>query len=127
MAINVKIYNHSACITMSGRFDFKVHRDFKDAYAPLLDDAAVHEIDIEMSKVDYIDSSALGMLMLLYERAKEANKSVELPNPSRAVSQMLEVANFDRIFNIKHTASLNTENRQNSYGKLEAAVAPLAP
>lgn len=101
MTINAQIHDHSARITMSGRFDFKVHRDFKDAYAPLLDDAAVHRIDIEMSQVDYIDSSALGMLMLLHERAKSANKTVELPNPSRAVSQMLDVANFDRVFNIR--------------------------
>lgn len=106
MTINAQIHDHSARITMSGRFDFKVHRDFKDAYAPLLDDAAVHGIDIELSKVDYIDSSALGMLMLLHERAKSANKTVGLLNASCAVSQMLEVSNFDRIFNIK--SSLNS-------------------
>ena len=78
MAINVQIYDRSARIAMSGRFDFQVHRDFKDAYTPLLDNAAVREIEVEMSKVDYLDSSALGMLMLLNERAKAANKPVSL-------------------------------------------------
>lgn len=127
MTINIQTYDHSARINMTGRFDFKVHRDFKNAYAPLLNDAAVQVIDIEMSKVDYIDSSALGMLMLLYERAKAANKTIELPNPSRAVSQMLEVANFDRIINIKQTALPNAESRNNLYGCLNAVVASTAP
>ena len=65
MAINVQVQDHMARINMFGRFDFQVHREFKDAYTPLLDNNAVREIEIEMSKVDYLDSSALGMLMLL--------------------------------------------------------------
>ncbi|MFZ2300412.1 MAG: STAS domain-containing protein [Gallionella sp.] len=101
MAINVQIHDRSARIAMSGRFDFQVHRDFKDAYTPLLDNAAIHEIEVEMSKVDYLDSSALGMLMLLNERSRAANKSVALLNTSGVVSQVLEVANFSKIFNIK--------------------------
>ena len=104
MAISVQIHDRSARISMSGRFDFQVHRDFKDAYTPLLENAAVREIEVEMSKVDYLDSSALGMLMLLNERAKAANKPVALLNTSGVVSQVLEVANFSKIFNIKHTA-----------------------
>ena len=104
MAIHVQIHDRLAQIAMSGRFDFQVHRDFKDAYTPLLDNAAVREIEVEMSKVDYLDSSALGMLMLLNERAKAANKPVSLLNTSGVVSQVLEVANFSKIFDIKHKA-----------------------
>lgn len=117
MAINVRVHDHSARIAMSGRFDFQVHRNFKDAYMPLLGDAGLHEIEIEMSKVDYIDSSALGMLVLLNDRAKEANKSVALLNASDAVSQLLEVANFSQIFSIRHAASFNTEGSKNRGAK----------
>ena len=112
MAINVRIHDHSARLDMSGRFDFQVHRNFKDAYMPLLGDAALHEIEIEMSKVDYIDSSALGMLVLFNDRAIEVNKSVALLNASSAVSVLLEVANFSKLFSIRHTAAFSTENRK---------------
>ncbi|MDD2914802.1 MAG: STAS domain-containing protein [Gallionella sp.] len=115
MAINVRIYDRSARVAMSGRFDFQVHRDFKDAYAPLLDNAAVHEIEIEMSQLDYVDSSALGMLMLLNERANAANKTVSLLNTAGAVSKLLEVANFNQIFNIKHTSVFIPDSRNNAY------------
>lgn len=103
MAINVQINDHMARIVMSGRFEFQMHRAFKDAYMPLINDAAVREIEFELSKVDYLDSAALGMLMLLNERAKEANKPVALLNVSGVVSQVMEVANFSKIFNIKNT------------------------
>ncbi len=101
MAINVQILDHAARINMYGRFDFQVHREFKDAYTPLLDNPVVREIEVEMSKVDYLDSSALGMLMLLNERAKAVNKPVTLLNTSGVVSQVLGVANFSKIFNIR--------------------------
>ena len=78
MAINVQILDRAGRINMYGRFDFQVHREFKEAYTPLLDNPAVREIEVEMSKVDYLDSSALGMLMLLNERAKAVNKPVTL-------------------------------------------------
>jgi anti-anti-sigma factor len=101
MSINVTIRDNVARISMSGRFDFQVHREFKDAYTAQLANAAAREIEIEMSRVDYLDSSALGMLILLNERAKEANKSITLLTPSAVVAQVLNVANFSKIFNIK--------------------------
>jgi len=112
MAINVQLYKHSVRVVMTGRFDFLVHRNFKDAYMPLLGNAAFHEIEIEMSKVDYIDSSALGMLALLNDRAKAANQTVALHNPSSAVQQLLEIANFDKIFSIRHAASFSAESKR---------------
>lgn len=104
MALETRILGNVARITMSGRFDFQIHRDFKDAYTPLLENTAVQQIEIEMSRLDYLDSSALGMLMLLNERAKAANRSVVLVNPSGVVDQVLEVANFGRLFTIKKGA-----------------------
>lgn len=104
MALETRILGNVARITMSGRFDFQIHRDFKDAYTPLLENTAVQQIEIEMSRLDYLDSSALGMLMLLNERAKAADRSVVLVNPSGVVDQVLEVANFGRLFTIKKGA-----------------------
>ena len=102
MDINVQIRNSSARISLSGRFDFDLHRDFSNVYSPLLANAAVKEIEIELSKVDYLDSAALGMLMLLNERAKDAGKSILLLNISDVVSKIFAVANFHRMFKIKN-------------------------
>lgn len=101
MTINVNIRDNAARLSMSGRFDFQVHREFKNAYSAQLSNAAVKEIEIEMSRVEYLDSSALGMLILLNERAKEAKKNVVLLSPSAVVEQVLNVANFGKIFTIK--------------------------
>lgn len=104
MALEIQIRENVARIIMKGRFDFQVHREFKEAYTKLFDVANVQQIEIEMSKLDYLDSSALGMLMLLNERAKSVNKTITLVNPSGVVSQVLEVANFNRLFTITQSA-----------------------
>jgi anti-anti-sigma factor len=101
MAIDVQVRDSVGRIVMSGRFDFQIHREFKEAYSKLIVNSAVQQIEIEMSRLDYLDSSALGMLMLLNERVGAANKTVMLLNPSKAVNQVLEVANFNRLFTIK--------------------------
>lgn len=101
MAVDVEINGSVARLGMTGQFNFQAHRPFKEAYAALIENSAISEIEVEMSRLDYMDSSALGMLMLLNERAKATNKNVVLLNPSGAVSQVLEVANFGKIFNIK--------------------------
>jgi anti-anti-sigma factor len=105
MGINSCINGNAAHITISGRFDYQLHREFKEAYSPLIKDENVREIGIELSLVDYLDSSALGMLMLLNERASNSHKSVTLFNPSGVASHVLDVANFSEVFTITHSGS----------------------
>jgi len=100
MTLETQIREDAGIIVMKGRFDFQVHKEFKEAYSRLFENAAVRKIEIEMSRLEYLDSSALGMLMLLNERAKAVNKTISLANPSGVVDQVLEVANFNRLFNI---------------------------
>lgn len=88
-------------VSLSGRFDFNSHREFRGAYEPALGDNAVKEIEVDMGAVDYLDSSALGMLLLLREKATEAKKPLSLANCRGVVKQVLDVANFSKLFTIR--------------------------
>lgn len=101
MDIIGRVDKQQGVISIRGRFNFIVHREFKKHYTEMLGNAEIREIEINMRDVDFIDSAALGMLMLLNERAHAVNKSVVLAHPSGSVSKLLEVANFDKIFTIK--------------------------
>jgi anti-anti-sigma factor len=50
--------------------------------------------------VEYIDSSALGMLLVLRDKAKESGKSVRLVNCHGMIKQVLDIAHFERFFEI---------------------------
>lgn len=90
-----------ATIGLSGRFDFNGRKPFREAYDPFLSDAGVRSIEIGLREVDYVDSSALGILLLLRERAEEAGKKVVLVGARDTVAKVLTVANFKRLFEIR--------------------------
>ena len=46
----------------------------------------------------YIDSSALGMLLMLRDRAKKQNMTVTLANAQGRIRQVLDTAQFERLF-----------------------------
>ncbi len=93
--------NTSATLALEGRFDFNSHRDFRGAYDGLLGDPGVREIVVNFAQVDYLDSSALGMLLLLREKAESGGKAIGLTGLQGTVKQVLEIANFQRLFTIK--------------------------
>lgn len=99
--IKTALDNGQATIYLSGRFDFNSHRQFRDSYEPMMSDGNVKTLVIDLGSVDYLDSSALGMLLLVREKAAGANKPLALANARGVVQQVLEVANFGKLFTIK--------------------------
>ncbi|HEX4909989.1 MAG TPA: STAS domain-containing protein [Permianibacter sp.] len=91
----------TAVIRLQSKFDFSWFSRFKELYEPLLADSAVREIAVNFADVNYIDSSALGMLMLLKERADAAGKRVRLVQCQGYAKELLTVANFQSKFTME--------------------------
>lgn len=90
----------TAEVRLSGRFDFNAHRDFRNAYEPLMAESDIRAVTIDMGGGEYLDSSALGMLLMLRDKAGAANKALTLTNVRGPVKQVLEIANFGKLFRI---------------------------
>jgi anti-anti-sigma factor len=99
MQTNVTKLDGKTVIQLQGRFDFNAHREFREAV-----DLAVKEshpqIQVDLGAVDYLDSSALGMLLMLRDKAKSAGKDVSLSNARGSVKQVIEIANFGKLFSL---------------------------
>lgn len=87
----------TALIQIRGRFDFSIHKAFRDAYKNV---SSVRKIIVDLSQVEYMDSAALGMLLLLREHAHSHSASVTLRAPRADVNRVLDIANFGRLFEI---------------------------
>jgi anti-anti-sigma factor len=101
MHIDTSTHSHQARIRLSGRFDFNSHRNFKQACEGPLTAAAVGEVVVDMAAVDYLDSSALGMLLILRDRGAAANKQIVIENCAGTVSEVLRIANFQKLFTMR--------------------------
>lgn len=100
MQVNVINNAGTVDLRLSGRFDFNAHREFRNAYEPAIADAQVRALNVDMGGVDYLDSSALGMLLMLRDKAGAANKALALINVHGQVKQVLEIVNFGKLFRI---------------------------
>ncbi|WP_018409939.1 STAS domain-containing protein [Methyloversatilis thermotolerans] len=90
----------SACVALSGRFDFSSHRDFREITESLLAQGDIRHIELDLSAVEYMDSSALGMLLMLRDKARAADCDITLAHCVQSVREVIEVANFHKLFSV---------------------------
>lgn len=98
MAISseMKAGGQEVTIKISGRFDFSSHQEFREAYEQPDGGAAKYRID--MQDASYLDSSALGMLLLLRDYAGGDQANVEIVNCNPDVRKILSISNFEQLF-----------------------------
>jgi anti-anti-sigma factor len=84
-------------IRIHGHFGYQVYREFRDAYQH---QAPGMRYVIDLQHTDYMDSSALGMLLVLREHAGSGSASVAITRCKPEVRKILQIANFERLFDI---------------------------
>jgi len=100
MQISHRTSDNKAIVSLTGRFDFNAHREFRSAYEEAISGDGIKALEVDLSGVDYLDSSALGMLLMLKERASSRNLQLSITHCRDSVKQILEIANFGKLFNI---------------------------
>jgi len=85
-------------ISVEGRFDFSSHQAFRDAYEQA--DGGVERYIIDLSETTYLDSSALGMLLLLRDHAGGDAARISIENCNSDVRRILSISNFEQLFSI---------------------------
>jgi anti-anti-sigma factor len=85
-------------INIKGRFDFSSHQAFRDAYEGAGGADVAYTID--MAETTYLDSSALGMLLLLRDYAGGDKAGVAIVNCNPDVRKILTISNFEQLFKI---------------------------
>ena len=85
-------------ITVAGKFDFQLYDEFRASYADTAGDGVEYVVDL--AETEYLDSSALGMLLLLREHAGGESSSIEITKASPEVRKILDVANFGKLFKL---------------------------
>jgi len=100
MAISAKSSDDGSelIINIQGRFDFSSHQDFRSAYENVSDQPQRYCVD--MNETTYLDSSALGMLLLLRDHAGGDDSDITITNCNADVKKILTISNFEQLFTI---------------------------
>ncbi|WP_411382989.1 STAS domain-containing protein [Pseudomonas sp. L7] len=85
-------------IKVKGHFDFGKHQEFRDAYERL--DPTPNSVVVDLKDATYLDSSALGMLLLLRDHAGGERSDIKVINTSSDVRKILAISNFEKLFDV---------------------------
>ena len=80
-----------------GHFGFSIYEKFRAAYER--GSRETHYV-VDLADVASMDSSALGMLLVLRDQQGGDHARVEITHCSGEVRKILQIANFDRLFRI---------------------------
>ncbi len=98
MEIQVKVsadYN-ILTLTLMGKFDYTCQQDFQSSYEVI--DPIPAKIVIDTLEVTSIDSSALGMLLLLRNHAGGDTADISIINAKPDIYRLLHTCKFDELF-----------------------------
>ena len=86
-------------IRTDNKVDYNAQTDFRACYSEEKDHDITYIID--MRDTSYMDSSSLGILLLLREHVGNDRNRISICNCSRDIKNILEISNFDRLFTIE--------------------------
>jgi len=86
-------------IHISGQFNFSVYKEFREACQRSAQSAEASYV-IDLGGTEYLDSSALGMLLLLREQTGSDRARIEITRCRPEIRKIFTIANFDRLFRI---------------------------
>lgn len=100
MAISTQLLDDGAelIIKVDGRFDFSAHQTFRRAYESVQPAPLRYRVD--MAGASYLDSSALGMLLLLRDHAGGDDADIRIIHCNDDVRKIFTISNFQRLFDI---------------------------
>ena len=85
-------------IELDDKFDFGKVQEFRDAYMSL--PQTVETVEVDLGKTEYMDSSALGMLLNMQKTLADKSLKYKITHCSPQVGRILTISRFDKKFAI---------------------------
>ncbi len=87
-------------IQIEGRFDASSLDDFRKCYESAQGEAP-ERYTVDLKEAVYLDSSALGMLLVLRDFAGGESAQITISNCSEQVKKIFAISSFEQLFTIQ--------------------------
>lgn len=90
---------HAITIALNGSFDAAASREARELFNSLLAQGN-KEFIVDLSGVDFIDSSGLGALVGFFKKVRVGEGDLKLSGPREPIRKILELTHLDKVFAI---------------------------
>lgn len=98
--MNFNIDSEKRVAEIEGELTFTDHSSFKQLVSTLFE-GNVSPIVLDLSKLEFIDSAGLGMLLLVRDEVNKSAKKLILRGPRGQVKRMFAVTKFETLFAVE--------------------------
>lgn len=112
MTMELNTQGDSFVLRIFDRFDSSSYSEFKNICEQIFSNKLIKKISVDVSSLNYMDSSAMGMLMILDEKAEQTKKTVTLTSVPGTVANILKIANADKLFTINLPSGMKFDLRK---------------
>jgi len=88
-------------LKLRGRFDWHRINDFSVEATKNVSEPGIQGITIDLGDVDYIDSSAIGALLVLRDKMRLSNQTLTLTSATGSVLETLKNMSIDKLIAVK--------------------------
>ena len=100
MSISVNQANDVLDVRLGARLTFSDHEDFGDVLTQI-EETDVKRIIFDFAETDFIDSSALGMLLIAKDVASDRGAAITLRKANADIRRLFELGSFAEYFEIE--------------------------
>lgn len=93
----------SCIVDVSGEVDVSNADELRDAINDIITNGTATSVDIDLTKVPYIDSTGIGVLVGATHRAREAAKTVSVVCPNENILRVFNLLGVDEQLDVRST------------------------
>ena len=99
MSYKVSEEGNISTVHLDGEIDMDVTEKAKEVIFPVIDSGK--EVHLNLSQVQYMDSSGISVFIESHQRALEKNTKVIIKDVSKSVLKEIMMANLEQILNLE--------------------------
>ena len=99
MSYKIEEEGNSRIVHLTGEIDMDVADKARQTILPLIE--AGHEVHLNLSKVDYMDSSGISVLIESHQKALEKGTKLVIKDVSKSVLKVIMMAKLEQILNLE--------------------------
>jgi len=99
MNIEIKESNAQVNVIVNGDIEMMTIKEFKEKLFDLGQNVD-KDVELDLSNVDYIDSSGVGLLISLMKLQKKKGKNLKISKVSSQVMNVLQLSSLSDVFNL---------------------------
>ena len=99
MSYKITEEGNISTIHLDGEIDMDVTEKAKEAIFPVIDSGK--EVHLNLSQVQYMDSSGISVLIESHQRALEKNTKVIIKDVSKSVLKVIMMAKLEQTLNLE--------------------------